>query len=108
MGMQVANRLRRPAIVTVTPLVFLFFYIIGLSVLESSELSGEAGDTWFVVDVIVYIIGYKIIPYMSVIRFFGSEMLGRQCCSRQYRRYEHIPDEEERGVLSVALSTTRT
>ncbi len=109
-GGQVANRLRRPAVVTVTLLVFLFFYIIGLSVLESSELSGEAGDTWFVVDVIVYIIGYKIIPYMFVI-FFGSEMLqelGRQCCSRQYRRYEHIPDEEERGVLSVALSTTRT
>ncbi len=117
-GGQVANRLRRPAVVTVTLLVFLVGYFLGLCVMLGIDLHvrGKAAQTWFLVSGSIYALCYKAIPYMFVI-FFGWTMLldlGRQCCCRRYRRrrgYGQIPGQEERGVLSVQTgvpSTTRT
>ncbi len=111
---QVANRLRRPAVVTVTLLVFLVCYVIAFVVLVSFRKVVDR--MWF--RIIVAVLGYKLIPYMFVI-FFGWKMLqdlGRQCCCRRYRRrrgYGQIPGQEERGVPSIQspvlhLSTTRT
>ncbi len=107
---QVANRLRRPAVVTVTLLVMLVGYIVGVCVAVGTD--GKADSTlWLVLE-----IGYTITPHMFVI-FFGWKMLqdlGRQCCCRRYRKrrgYGQIPGQEERGVLSVQTgvpSTTRT
>ncbi len=87
-GGQVANRLRRPAIVTVALLVLLVGYVVGVCVVGGILLSGKTGHTWFLVLGSVYILYYKLVPYMFVI-FFGWKMLqdlGRQCCCRRYRR----------------------
>ncbi len=105
---QVANRLRRSAIVTVTLLVMLVGYIVGGCAAVGTHFNRTL--------LLVLGIGYTITPHMFVI-FFGWKMLrdlGRQCCCRRYRRrrgYGQIPGQEERGVLSVQTgipSTTRT
>ncbi len=116
-GGQVANRVRRPAVVTVTLLVLLVGYLLVLCVLLGIEhISVEAAQTWYLVSISIYVLCYKAIPYMFVI-VFGWTMLqdlGRQCCCRRYRRrrgYGQIPGQEERVVLSVQTgipSTTRT
>ncbi len=111
---QVANRLRRPAVLTVTLLVFLVFYVIGVCVVPSIALSDR--HCTIVVLGSVYILCSKVASYMFVV-IFGWKMLqdlGRQCCCRRYRRrrgYGRIPGQEERGVLSLQTgvpSTTRT
>ncbi len=105
---QVANRLRRPAIVTVTLLVMLVGYIVGGCAAVGTHFNRTL--------LLVVGIGYTITPHMFGI-FFGWKMLqdlGRQCCCRRYRRrrgYGQIPGQEERGVLSAqspVLRTTRT
>ncbi len=109
-GGQVANRLRRPAIVTVALLVWLVGYMVcfvGVCVALGKE------DPTLV---LVFGTGYTITPHIFVI-FFGWKMLQDldcQCCCRRYRRgrgYGQIPGQEERGVLSAQTgvpSTTRT
>ncbi len=110
---QVANHLRRPAVVTVALLVLLVGYVVGICVVVGLNLSGKTGHTWFLFLGIVYILYYKLVPYMFVI-FFGWKMLqdlGRQCCCRRYRRrrgYGQIPGQEERGVLSVQTGVPST
>ncbi len=116
-GGQVVNRLRRPAVVTVTLLVFVLFYVGGLCVVVGIVMRGDDGQTGYQLLFFFFVIPYyKVVPYVFVI-FFGWKMLqdlGRQCCCRQYRRrrgYGQIPGQEERGVLSVQTgvpSTTRT
>ncbi len=106
---QVTNGLRRPAVATVTLLVFLVVHVVAYGVLVSTLIDDDI-DTWFLLT--VYILGYKVIPYAFVI-FFGWKMLldlGRQCCFRRYRRpreYGQIPGQGERVVFSVQ-STTQT
>ncbi len=106
---QVANRLRRPAVATMTLLVFLVVHVIAYGV-------SRVLDDFLWYSITVYILGYKIIPYAFVI-FFGWKMLldlGRQCCCRRYRRpreYGQIQGQEEIGVAlvqSLVQSTTRT
>ncbi len=114
---QVANRLRRPAALTVTLLVFLVFYVIGVCVVPRIALSDRDRDNTVALGS-VYILCSKVVSYMFVV-IFGWKMLqdlGRQCCCRRYRRhrargYGKIPGQEERGVLSLQTgvpSTTRT